>query len=442
MAGLIYDRVIKYDITAITDAPLRIGNSNGSEEVLVHPVDNKPFIQASSIAGALRSFSKTLGLEADELFGNTNGNGIDSRIKVSDGLFQDGVKIELRPHVRIDRKTGSVSKSSIKGTKEESGQKYNMEYIGTGQTVYFSVLLYDNSSKTEEKNVERILSGVVLGDIRFGGKKSIGAGILKVNTLKKSSYDLRKKEELAAWIRNESVTPIDLLEELKKYENEGLEYYISIKGKTEGGMQIRGLAENNFGENAADSSNIKNLNGEYIIPGSSFKGAVRTRMEMIATYLGKENIIDEIFGKAGEDGYAGNIIFRESIVNDESEYNKIENKHRLHIDKFTGGVIDTFQEKNIAGEVELNVEISKRGNPQLSLGLLLFALRDLACGLVTIGNGYANGKGVILVSNIEIIKTTKSNQVATINYTGGQSVNDEYGIIDSSIVKLKEVIYD
>ena len=49
-----YDKILKYSVTAKCTEPLHIGSASGAkEEVLVHPVDDIPFIQATSIAGVL-----------------------------------------------------------------------------------------------------------------------------------------------------------------------------------------------------------------------------------------------------------------------------------------------------------------------------------------------------------------------------------------------------
>lgn len=50
-----YQKIIKYLVTAVCAQPLHIGSASGEkEEVLVHPTDDRPFIQASSLAGVLR----------------------------------------------------------------------------------------------------------------------------------------------------------------------------------------------------------------------------------------------------------------------------------------------------------------------------------------------------------------------------------------------------
>lgn len=70
--ALQYDKIIKYQVTATCMEPLHIGDAVGTrEEVLVHPIDEMPFIQAGSIAGVFRDYYTRAkgGKEAEYLFG-------------------------------------------------------------------------------------------------------------------------------------------------------------------------------------------------------------------------------------------------------------------------------------------------------------------------------------------------------------------------------------
>ena len=80
-----------------------------------------------------------------------------------------------------------------------------------------------------------------------------------------------------------------------------------------GSLLIKSIAvSGGVGAGAPDSENIRNGNGDYIIPGSSFKGAVRAQMEQILAYLKcskliekDSDLIEEAFGKKGDDETVG-----------------------------------------------------------------------------------------------------------------------------------------
>jgi len=89
MAVCTYEKIIKYRVAACCTQPLHIGNAMGSkEEVLIHPTDDLPFIQASSIAGVCRDyFAKEYGESAAEQLFGTGEAGCGSRICFTDGIF-------------------------------------------------------------------------------------------------------------------------------------------------------------------------------------------------------------------------------------------------------------------------------------------------------------------------------------------------------------------
>lgn len=463
MAGLKYDKIVKCRAIVQCNGPLRIGSAVGSkEEVLIHPVDNQPFVQASSIAGVLKSYYKSLpGVneeKAAKLFGSpeqekgTQNKGFtESRIKVSDGVFlkdeNTALKLELRPHVKITRETGSADAVKMKGTDIKAGQKFNMEYIGKGSAFAFELELYEMAADHLEAEVDRILAGLRDEAIQFGGKKSSGAGSVKLVELKCRSFDLKKTEERKAWIaEDDSCAYEDYLDKLPKSENTALAYRVTVKGRTEGGIQVKGIAVSEFGQNAPNSENIRNAMGECIVPGSSFKGSVRSQMEKIAEYIGKTSVIEKTFGTSETaKGKSGNIVFYDTVITDPDENGKEKNDNRriirrIHVDKLTGGVFNKgfFNEKNVAGNVEFVMDIRDKNDPDATLGLLLLAMRDLAIGMMSVGNGYSTGKGLIQVEKI-CIENADGSKTAELCFKNGQEVKDSQNIVSSALGSLKGV---
>ena len=99
-----YHKVDKYVITAKLTQPMHVGSaSDDPAAVLMHPVTGYPFIQASSIAGACRSFleksKRDCKADVADLFGigKPDDNGGLDRLKFTDGYFltEDSKDIEL-----------------------------------------------------------------------------------------------------------------------------------------------------------------------------------------------------------------------------------------------------------------------------------------------------------------------------------------------------------
>lgn len=56
----IYDRVIKYQVRAECREPLHIGSGEKEQgEILIHPVEDRPFIPATGIAGLSANILRT-----------------------------------------------------------------------------------------------------------------------------------------------------------------------------------------------------------------------------------------------------------------------------------------------------------------------------------------------------------------------------------------------
>ena len=446
MAGRFqYHKVMKYLVTATCTEPLHIGSSTGEkEEVLIHPVDNVPFLQASGIAGVFRRYyEKQNGSEAAEkLFGSIRANEMideqESKIRFSDGTFEQ-VVLERRPRVAINRDSGTCDTSMIQGTDRTAGHRFTMEYIGAGAKVNFAVYLYAE----EQKNIlERVFAAMHMGALQLGGQKSNGCGCLSIDSLYCRSFDFTKAEDRAAWAE-EDTFPNDAYENITNKLGECTAavdgYEITVYGKTEGALLVKSMATEFSEEDTSYSENIRNAKKEYIVPGSSFKGAVRSQMERIATYLSKPTIIDFAFGKKAsknEKGTVGCLYFYDTKIGEKTENDMVKPTRRIHIDKLTGGVFEggLFAERNVFGNMEFRVAIKESPNKECVCGVLLMALRDLAIGTMSVGGGYNVGKGFIAVSKIRV-KDLATKEEATFDFSTG-TVTDDFGMISRCMMAV------
>ncbi|MCM1057449.1 MAG: RAMP superfamily CRISPR-associated protein [Firmicutes bacterium] len=428
-----YQKVIKYLVTAVCTQPFHIGSASGDqEEVLVHPVSNVPFIQASGLAGVLRQYYGKIHGEAQaaRLFGdirsgeNTDSGSGASRVRFSDGLFsEEHLILELRPRVSIDPKTGTCAGSTIKGTDRQAGHRFNTGYIGAGAEFGFSVYLYDDGFREE---LEETFSAVHQGNVQFGGQKSSGCGFMELKSLKRKAFDMKKAEDRRQWADEDSLGDDayeDIFHEMQTPAASAAAYEVTVTGSTEGELLVKSIAVQDYGKDAPDSMNIRNAAKEYIVPGSSLKGAVRSQMEKIASYLGNGSVMEETFGETG------NIVFFDAVVGNREDNDQAPVRSRIHLDKFTGGVIHggLFNEKNVSGRVEFHMLVNDRNHPDSTCGLLLLALRDMAAGLMSVGSGYGVGKGFIDVERI-VIRDRKNHDTATIEWEKGV-VTDTAGIV-------------
>ena len=459
-----YQIIDKYRAEVKTTAPLHVGSADREEnEVLLHPVTDDPFLQASSIAGVLRTISETVnGADATkELFGSSYQKGDDtdrgSRVIISDGVMKlDTVKMEYRPRVKIDPRSGTVSSSKTGGSENDVGHKFGMELIGTGAEIEFFIYLFSTAEKSCKADLEKILAMLRTGGVQIGGQKTNGSGFLKLTSLKYHRFDMTTVEGRRDWAREELMdTSFDKTgtipkyeEKIKKLPNPGSSktaYVVRLTGKTEGALLVKGIAAEGVGKDAPDAENMKNAAGKYIVPGSSLKGAVRSRMTYIAEYLQKKGIIEEIFGRTastGDPGTSGSLIFKDIVLTDGT---KTIRQHRIHLDKFTGGVMHggLFSEKTVSGDINAEIIVKDGTYSDAATGLLLLALRDLAVGMINIGSGYNVGRGFITADKVSIsaMQDGAETKEAVISFAGSgdegrDNIKDQDQVINCCLQAL------
>jgi len=442
-----YDKIVKYKITAECTEPLHIGSASGDAgQVLVHPLNDVPFVQAAGISGVFREYyARTrTNEETEKLFGSHKADEEcgESRIRFTDGVFCTDAKnlyIELRPRVKINPKTASCDSSIIQGSNIIAGSKFSMEYIAAGTIINFSIYLYDSEKKT---GLEEVFNSIQQQQIQFGGQKSNGCGHLHIIKLLSREFDMKNVEDRKLWMREDELEDrfyTDILEKLPQPAKTSYAYEITAYGSTEGDLLVKSIAVPDYKEGAPDCMNMQNARKEYIIPGSSFKGAIRSQMQQIADYLGVPDIIANTYGIAGsrrQKGYTGNIRFYDTCIGNKEENDINHASHRIHIDKFTGGVMHggLFTEKSAFGDVRFRICILDKNDPDRTAGLLLLALRDLAAGLTGVGGGQNIGRGFIRMEKI-LIKHQDGTQ-AEVKFSENQ-INDETGIIKKCLKAVR-----
>lgn len=484
-----YSRIDKYIVRAQLRQPLHVGGaSQGNGEVLVDPLDGKPFIQASGIAGVFRRcyeycFADQQG--AMDLFGS--GDQLAGRIRITDGRFlegQSGIRTELRPRIRINPVTGTSASARGAGSDAVSGQKFETEYIGAGAEIEFRVYVYGGQETvekngenndpeslsamipekvmmTEQDRMESVFALIHAGQVQFGGQKSNGCGSMEILELLHHRFDMHTREGRNDWVLEgpqDNLAYQDRVPHLKELlQHSGFSprtYSITLQGRTEGSLLVKAIALTGEqtakfaekGEKEPDYINMMNAGGMYIIPGSSVKGAVRAQIERIAGYLenthemrksptrepknneggfDKKQLLNELFGRVGkkkDTGSAGNVRFYDVLVGKVPEHAQEVISNRIHIDRFTGGVMNTglFREQAVYGSLQIKAAVMNRGSgreasPEAdrACGILVLALRDLALGMYNLGSGYSIGRGFLLADSLTVRRADGAEAVIT-----------------------------
>lgn len=489
-----YNWIDKYIVHARLRQPLHVGSPDkGTGEVLVHPVEDKPFVQASGIAGVFRSCYEGLfkdGNQALDLFGDSDKTA--GRIRFTDGEFlgdSQKMKIELRPRIRINPETGTSAASKGKGLDSASGQKFETEYIGAGSEIEFRVYVYSNitaEGTPEQKRILQVFALIHSGQVQFGGQKSNGCGSMEILSLRHHAFDMLDRQGRRDWANEENLVPAaynDLRGELEALLEENRyslrAYTLTLEAETEGALLVKSIALTDeeikkFAdrkEKEPDYVNMRNVQGYYIIPGSSIKGAVRAQFERIAGYMEKNtpgfksgSLVGDAFGKTGkkkDTGASGNVRFYDVLVGQIEGHEKNLIYNRIRIDRFTGGVMNTglFKEQAVHGKLSIEAAVMKdtvHGDTvkeDRSCAMLILALRDLALGIYNLGSGYSVGRGFLRADKLVVQRADNATaEIIFSRETGGgasspaaavdgrirMTVNDPEGILGKCLQALAE----
>lgn len=384
-----FTRVVQYAVTARCVTPVHIGGADGEPEFILRRWDGRAMIQAASLAGVFRSWLAGSGRSAlaEELLGSQERG---SGLILTDGEFEETALQQLRPRVALDGKTGAA----------EDGKRFDMAHIAKGAKFSFvlTLLCTEETEQPHSAGVEELLAALHRGYILLGGQKSNGFGRTELTEVVKTRYDLTQESDRSLWLTESKQGDI--------FDPGMIPMAVSVYGRnrvtftlsgTVDGLLIRAAADENTGERDT-AVNIRE-NNIWVIPGSSVKGAVRERAEMIGDYLKLGGIAREMFGYQADmqqDGKAGELRFEDGYLTC-----KPREISRIRIDRFTGGVMEgaLFSEKPLSGRLKLTITAP---NEDIKCALLLLALRDLGLGLYSLGSGGSIGRGYLSDVKLQI----------------------------------------
>lgn len=413
---------VVYQVQAVCQTPLRTGGTDGNPEQVLRDRNGTPFLQGSSLSGALRGW-----LEAGPdqsctktIFGDQDSGG---HLIVSDAVFEEGVEQYTRPRLRIDPKTAAG----------DPGGKFDMAHIGAGAKLHFSLtwLGFPEDAKQELPVVEQMLAAMDAGDILLGAQKSNGFGRLSI-AVRKSAFDMPDAKDRERWLADDLDSKPLSLPKLERRQ----EIIFTVRGRADNLLVKSAPAryQPSEGESRSYTPNLTEGN-RALLPGSSIKGPVRARAAYIAKLLRvDEEFVEHCFGRDARDednGLPGLIRFEDAVLSNQKK--KIS---RIRIDRFTSGVFrgGLFTEEPVS--TDLTLRLTAPCEPSLC-GLLLYALRDLGLGLYGLGSGWAIGRGVIAVRSIQAETPDGQKAALTFDRQDTISIEDPSGLFQAWLAELE-----
>lgn len=418
---------------------LHIGSSESNidtDALCIRNSEGCLMIPGTTLAGIFRSnlenfFDNSKLIK--NLFGNVDNDtneSFASNIIFQDAVIQtnkevNGVNTDIRDGIKINRKYQST----------EEGAKYDRETVFKGSV--FQGIITINRTSNNDDDFFKYLGLVKIGFynldeglISVGGSSSRGLGLCSIKECFICELDFTNPEHFESFLLDDfydfEMTKNKYQNYLKVFDSKDsfdefqplnndyivkIDYIISAVEP----LLINGPRIN---DEEVDFYFVR-TNNEYFIPGSSIKGPIRNRAEMILETLGitdKDNFIKKLFGSTEQ---KSRVQFYDLFPEGEL---KIKYFDHNKIDRFTGGTMDNalFSEKLIFdGKFRGRIIINKFNWKEIKLLMQIF--KDLYLEDIRIGYGKTKGYGKIKgeIINLRIYKTNGSmiENVDLINYS-------------------------
>jgi len=417
-------------------SPIIIGKGKSEGWVDIEVIKDEKgnfYIPGTSFKGALRHFIQEnfniLNKDLDKFFGSQE----SQAIAIFDDLVpkkptatekRDGVAIDLSPSKEDDIEPVTTTEIrdgvaiDYKTNIAKEGAKYDYEVVPAGYSFDLSIEIniYDDLN---EKDVYRMLATInhVLKNEnkRFclGAMTTKGFGVVKLkNQEDLKAYKFEPISELSSnpWIKyllKKSLPEEFNFSDYSPYDYKSNNYFsISASFRIKNSLII---GSSPSVDDEADKVPLKS-NGKWVLPGTSVKGAIRSRAERIINTLGGngQELLKNTFGWADTNNSGektkikSRLKIHETILKDVTE----KLKHGIKIDRFTGGTIDSALFSTVLlwskGEDSVHIRMELKNAEDWEKGLLLLILKDLFISDLPIGGDKARGAGVLKGKSAEI----------------------------------------
>ncbi len=417
-------------------SPLIVGGSSNvlddCDIVLIKDETGAPFIPSSSITGALK-----------HAFEDYNYKGNDPDYEQNELWFWGGEYIQKEnDRKKIKRSSQSamiISDMRLIGENKniisirdgikinpqnglvEEKKKFDFEIIEPGACFDFRmeiVLREAFNQSLFNSFVQWIIYKLCSGDFALGARTGQGYGRCRLEDVSYYKFNFENYEHVISWLSGEYKIPPEkiVVHPPEVFDYNHKLFQIRARFKINSSLIIGsypGTSEEpdkvHLKSNKPDGS--REICG--VIPGSSFRGAIRSRAERIAKTLNvyDEDKFHELFGWVEDEDKSkktikGRITVKECQIDKKSYEEQIQ--YRIRIDRFTGGVMNNalfdsmpiWSKKGAETIVELNLSI--KDYKPWEAGLMLLVLKDLWNEDLPIGGEKGIGRGTLQGLDAEI----------------------------------------
>lgn len=377
--------------------------------------DGVPLLPGTSIAGAVQDYLKEKKNTNYPSFWGDSISRYDNKVYFYDSPLRNDLSSGLENVIDI-RKCHAHDKE-LGGAAD----KKMFERTFLKQGCRFHVIVKVFSLKTEKKQVEAFFQdmakGIQKGWILFGGNKNAGAGQLRIERVKHAHFDMFDLSSLKSYYLFQPLEINDPSYVEYGFSQEGTNNQvisISLDGQIRDAILLKGEDKETDEEGHQIATSIKS-NGQYIIPGTTWKGVLRSYCEKICKTLemGEEkrtDLLEVMFGtnndgtKNGEKQQCGKVRVHDTVIEEPAT----KCYTRIKIDRFTGGTISGAKLTSNAitkGKVKIALDflpIMEEVQRKQAIALLFLTVRDLGLSKIPLGSMASVGFGRIRGTQISI----------------------------------------
>lgn len=393
-------------------SPLIVGSGEdeNTDIDVVRDWDGNPFIPGTSLAGAFRHYLAENYEDGEKItksiFGDRSKDSKLSLLLFSDATFESAPKVFSRDGVHLDYETRTVK-------TDDQFSKYDYEILEPGQNLMFKMEAVrranNENSDTFNDVIFHLVDALKREKISVGAKTRRGFGKLKLVNEKILALDMTEPDDAQKWL-NLDDDSIEWDTELSDF-NKGIVQPKNNIQKIEASFKIPySILIRHYSEEYkdVDTSHIAS-NGKFVIPGTSWNGAIRHAAHQILLDLNvnedkAKELEEEIFGLAAkkeEESHASYLTIKESVIHDGK---KLLTYTRNKVDRFTGGVVDAalFDEMPYyqgTVKLEIDLKIADKEQENWKIGLLKMAIQDIGKGIQPVGGDANIGRGILVFSS-------------------------------------------
>ena len=398
--------ILEGKIELLTPLIIGSGEKNADIDIVVQKdAAGKPYIPATSLAGVLRHYYFENAVIKDEdkdylryFWGadraSSENSMCQSALTISDLLLDNEAIIKVRDGVAIDHKYGvALEHKKFDYEVVEPGALFNLRIEVTLREIYKKDLF---------AGILVFLGNALIKSfVSVGAMTTKGFGRCQLIDEEYRELDFKQKGHVLAWLSGDirSVEPSVYNPTVIECAGLGM-FSINALFEVKNSLIVRSYSGK---PEEPDAVHITS-GGRPVLPGTSLKGAVRSRaIRIINTLDGDgEKLVRQLFGWADDSGNSKEKIKSRFIVEETDVSNlKPEIQHRIKIDRFTGGVIKSalFDSMPLwpktAGQQMINMKIRIKKYTPWEAGLLLLLLKDLWSADLPVGGEKSIGRGVL-----------------------------------------------